>query len=204
MTKKHEIIELPYDYDALEPYIDEETMRIHHDKHHQGYADKFNKAIENNPETAEKEPEELLKDWNLVPKEIMKKVRNFGGGYVNHNFFWTVLKKDMEFKGEIAEAIKEKFGSFEKFKEEFSAAAATVFGSGWAWLVLNEKGELEIMQTKNQDSPLSYNKTPLLTIDVWEHAYYLKYQNKRKEFIDKFFNIINWEKVNEYYLKAKQ
>jgi len=197
-----ELPPLPYDYDSLEPYIDEETMKIHHDKHHKAYTDKLNVAIEGNKDLQNKSAEEILTNINEVPPEIKQAVINNGGGYVNHSFFWEILEKDKEFSGEIAEAINSKFGGFEGFKEEFKKAATTLFGSGWTWLVLN-KGELEIIQTKNQDSPLSLGKTPLIALDVWEHAYYLKYQNKRPDYIEAFFNVINWEKVNELFLASE-
>jgi Fe-Mn family superoxide dismutase len=187
---------LPYEYDALEPFIDAQTMTIHHDKHHQAYVNNLNKALEKFPEWQSRTPEELLADLNVVPEEIRAAVRNNGGGVVNHNFFWQILAKDKAISGEIQKAVDETFGSFEIFQEQFSKAAAGQFGSGWAWLVSNN-GKLEIMATANQDSPLSVGKKPLLAIDVWEHAYYLKYQNRRPEYIAAFFNVINWEKVNE-------
>ena len=192
---------LPYEYNALEPYIDETTMRIHHDKHHQAYFDNFMKAISGSS-LERKEVKEILSNPSKIPAEIKTAAINHGGGYYHHSFFWTILKKKVEFKGEIAEAIKKKWGSFDNFKEEFSKAALTVFGSGWAWLVY-DKG-IEIIQTKNQDCPLSLGKVPLLGIDVWEHAYYLKYQNRRAEYIENFFKIINWVQVDEYYKKAKR
>ena len=198
------MIELPkleYEYNALEPHIDEETMRIHHSKHHQAYTNNFNKAIENT-DLKDKKPEDIIRDLNKVPEDIRTAVRNNGGGYINHKLFWQILKKDVEFKGEIAEAIKEKFESYEKFKKEFSNAALTQFGSGWAWLVISNEG-LEIVKTGNQDSPLTDGKTPLLCLDVWEHAYYIKYQNKRPEYVENFFSVINWNKVNELYLNNK-
>ncbi|HLC88600.1 MAG TPA: superoxide dismutase [Candidatus Nanoarchaeia archaeon] len=192
---------LPYAYDSLEPYLDEATMRIHHDKHHQAYFDNFMKAISGSS-LERKEVKEILSNPSKIPAEIKTAAINHGGGYYHHSFFWTILKKKVEFKGEIAEAIKKKWGSFDNFKEEFSKAALTVFGSGWAWLVY-DKG-IEIIQTKNQDCPLSLGKVPLLGIDVWEHAYYLKYQNRRAEYIENFFKIINWVQVDEYYKKAKR
>jgi len=198
------MIELPkleYEYNALEPYMDEETIRIHHSKHHQAYTDNFNKTIENT-DLKDKKPEDIIKNLNEIPEAIRVAVRNNGGGYINHKFFWNILKKDVGFKGEIAEAIKDKFGSYEKFKEEFSNAALTQFGSGWAWLVISNN-ELEIVKTSNQDSPLTDGKTPILCIDVWEHSYYLKYNNRRPEYVENFFNIINWDKVNELYLNNK-
>lgn len=187
---------LPYAYDALEPFIDAQTMEIHHDKHHQAYVNNLNKALEQHADLQAKTPEELLMDLNAVPEEIRTAVRNNGGGVVNHNFFWQILAKGEPFSGAIAEKIKEAFGGYDGFKEQFSKAAAGQFGSGWAWLVLHE-GKLEIMATPNQDSPLSIGKKPLLAIDVWEHAYYLKYQNRRPEYVEAFFNVINWKKVNE-------
>jgi superoxide dismutase, Fe-Mn family len=198
---KMKVEELGYSYTDLEPYIDKETMMIHHDKHYQAYFDKFLAAIEGT-ELDGKEVKEVLSSLSKIPEEIKVAVVNNGGGYFNHRFFWTILKKDVPFEGEIADAIKAKFGSLDKFKEEFSNAAATFFGSGWTWLVL-DKGELKIISTKNQDSPISNKTIPLITLDVWEHAYYLKYQNKRPEYIENFFNVINWKKVNEYYLEGK-
>lgn len=189
---------LPYEYDALEPHIDEQTMKIHHDKHYQAYFDKFLVATEN---LEEKDVKKILSDLSKIPKEIKTAVVNNGGGYFNHNFFWKILKKDVAFEGEIAKAIESKWGNFEKFKGEFSNAALTLFGSGWVWLVVDESGELEIIQTKNQNSPISMGKKPVLGLDVWEHAYYLKYQNKRPDYVEAFFNVINWAKVNEFYLK---
>jgi len=194
--------ELGYAYDALEPYIDARTMEIHYTKHHQGYTNKLNATVEKHPELAKKSAEDLLKDLNSVPEDIRTAVRNNGGGYVNHSMFWKLLKKDVPFEGELAEAIIAKWGDFEKFKDEFSKAAATRFGSGWAWLVLNN-GELEIMNTANQDSPLSEGKVPIITLDVWEHAYYLKYQNKRPEYISAFFSVINWEQADKNFSAAK-
>ncbi|MFH1592593.1 MAG: superoxide dismutase [Candidatus Woesearchaeota archaeon] len=196
----HILPKLAYSYDALEPHIDEQTMKIHHTKHHQAYVDKLNKALENHIDLKNKPAEELIKNLDSLPKEIKIAVRNNGGGHVNHTFFWQILKKDTEFKGEIAEEIKKEFGSFEKFKEEFAKGAITLFGSGWAWLVL-DNGKLEIIQTPNQDSPLTQGKIPLITLDLWEHAYWKKYINRRNEYVDAFFNVINWEKVNQIYNK---
>lgn len=198
----HQLDPLPYEYNALEPFIDEQTMKIHHDKHHQGYVDKLNAALEGQDELASNNITDLLKDLSSIPAEIKSAVVNNGGGHANHTLFWSILKKDTPCEGEIKEAIESKFGSFDNFKEEFSKAAATRFGSGWAWLVVNN-GELEITSTANQDSPLSSGQTPILGIDVWEHAYYLKYQNKRPDYIEAFFNVINWAKVNELYNGAK-
>ena len=192
---------LPYDYSALEPYIDEQTMRLHHDKHHQGYVDKLNAALDGQEDLAAKSIEDLITELSLVPENIRTAVRNNGGGHANHLLFWSILKKDMKISGEIKTAIEKKFGDLEKFKEEFSAAALNRFGSGWAWLVVNN-GQLEITSTANQDSPLSEGKIPILGLDVWEHAYYLKYQNKRPDYIAAFWNIVNWDQINNNYQKA--
>lgn len=197
----HELPELGYEYDSLEPFIDARTMEIHHTKHHQGYVDKLNKALEATG-LEDKPVKDLLKDINNLPQDKKQAIINNGGGHANHSFFWKILKKDVEPKGEAVEAINKKFGNFDEFKEKFKEASVTLFGSGWCWLVLNEKKELEILQTKNQGSPLSENKIPVLGLDVWEHAYYLKYQNKRPEYVDAFFNVINWEQVNENFLKV--
>lgn len=193
---------LPYSYDSLEPYIDEKTMQIHHDKHHQAYVDKLNKALEKHPNLSEKKVEELLSDLSMIPEEIKQAVINHGGGTYNHNFFFSILKKDVELNGKIIEEIEKTFGSYEEFKKSFSDAAATLFGSGWTWLVFKD-GKLEIMQTKNQNSPISEGAIPIIGIDVWEHAYYLKYQNRRPEYIENFFKVINWEKINDIFLDAK-
>jgi len=192
---------LGYSYDALEPFIDAQTMEIHYSKHHQAYVNNVNAALEKYPEWQNKPIENVIADLNNVPEDVRMAVRNNGGGHANHTFFWTILKKDVEFGGEVAEAIKNKFGSFNEFKNLFAKAAATRFGSGWAWLVVNN-GELEIMSTANQDSPLTEGKTPILGLDVWEHAYYLKYQNRRPDYIEAFFNVIDWKKVNEYFKQA--
>ena len=191
----NELPKLDYEYNALEPHIDARTMEIHHTKHHQGYVDKLNKALEGS-DLADKDVDEILKDLNSVPEDIQTAVRNNGGGHSNHSLFWKVLSPNGggEPAGKLLEVINAKFGSFDKFKEEFSNAAGTRFGSGWAWLVVND-GELEIMSTANQDSPLSEGKTPILGLDVWEHAYYLNYQNKRPDYIAAFWNIVNWEEV---------
>lgn len=196
--------ELPYDYSALEPHIDETTMRIHHDKHHSGYVNKLNAALEGHDDLANKSVEELVSNLDAVPENIRTAVRNNGGGHANHSLFWEVLSPNGggEPTGAVGDAIKAKFGSYDAFKEQFAAAAAGRFGSGWAWLVVNN-GELEITSTPNQDNPLSEGKTPILGLDVWEHAYYLKYQNKRPDYIAAFFNVINWDEVNKRYAAAK-
>lgn len=194
--------DLPYAYDALEPYIDSETMTIHHDKHHNAYVTKLNAAVKGHDDLASKCADELVTNLSNIPEDIRGAVRNHGGGHANHTFFWNIMKKDVKFAGEAADAIKTRFGSLDEFKAKFVAAGAAVFGSGWAWLV-QSGGELEIMGTPNQNSPLTAGKKPILGVDVWEHAYYLKYQNKRPDYLDAFFNVINWEKVNELYLANK-
>lgn len=196
--------ELPYAYDALEPYIDEETMHLHHDKHHNTYVTNLNAAIEKHPELGEKTVEELLADFDSVPEDIKTAVRNNGGGHANHSFFWEILAPNAggEPTGAIKEEIEETFGSFADFKEEFKTAATGRFGSGWAWLVIKD-GKLAITSTANQDSPLMEGQTPVLGLDVWEHAYYLKYKNVRPDYINAFWNLINWDKVNEFYANAK-
>lgn len=196
--------DLPYAYDALEPYIDEETMHLHHDKHHNTYVTNLNAAIEKHPELGEKSVEELLADFDSVPEDIKTAVRNNGGGHANHSFFWEILAPNAggEPTGAIKEAIEETFGSFADFKEEFKTAATGRFGSGWAWLVIKD-GKLAITSTANQDSPLMDGQTPVLGLDVWEHAYYLKYKNVRPDYINAFWSVVNWNKVNDFYAKAK-
>lgn len=198
----HLLPALTYEYNALEPFIDEQTMRIHHDKHHQAYVDKLNGALQNFPDLQQKTVEELVANLKSLPKDVQEAVQNFGSGHLNHSFFWQILKKDVQPAGAVVDAITKKFKSFDKFKEEFTKEAASLFGSGWTWLVLS-KGKLKIVSTPNQDSPLTAGKILLLGLDVWEHAYYLKYQNKRAEYINAFFSIINWGKVNELFEKAK-
>lgn len=196
--------DLPYAFDALEPYIDEETMHLHHDKHHNTYVTNLNAAIEKHPELGEKTIEELLSDMDAVPTDIKTAVRNNGGGHANHSFFWKIMAQNAggEPTGAIKEAIDEAFGDFATFKEEFKKAAAGRFGSGWAWLVM-ENGKLAITSTANQDSPLMEGKTPILGLDVWEHAYYLKYKNVRPDYIEAFWNVVNWEEVNNRLSSAK-
>ena len=202
------VFELPplgYDYDALEPYIDKETMQIHHDLHHKTYVDKLNAALEGHEELQGKAVEELLKDIDGVSEEIRTAVKNNGGGHLNHSFFWTVMKKDIQPSGEILEAINRDFESYDNFLEQFKQAAVTQFGSGWAWLILNPTtNKLEITKTKDHETPIIDGKIPLLVVDVWEHAYYLKYQNRRPEYVDAFIKIINWEQVNKNFLDARQ
>lgn len=196
--------DLPYAYDALEPHIDEETMHLHHDKHHAGYVTKTNAALEDYPELADLSIEDLLKDLETLPEEIKTAIRNNGGGHVNHRLFWEILSPNGggEPTGDLANAINETFGSFADFKDAFIAAATGRFGSGWAWLVIDD-GKLEIIDTLNQDSPYSLGKTPILGIDVWEHAYYLNYQNKRPDYIEAFFNVIHWDEVAKRFEENK-
>lgn len=196
--------DLPYDYDALEPHIDARTMEIHHTKHHQGYTNKLNAALEGH-DFADLDIEEVLRRIDQVPSDKKQAVINSGGGYANHNLFWTVLSPNGGGTpdGELAEAINDTFGSFEKFKEEFSSAAAGRFGSGWAWLSVDSDGNLKVHSTANQDSPYMNGLTPILGLDVWEHAYYLNYQNRRPDYISSFWNIVNWDQVAENYKAAK-
>jgi Fe-Mn family superoxide dismutase len=192
---KHTLPELGYAYGALEPYIDARTMEIHHTKHHQTYVDKLNAALEKYPALQEASVQELVSALDTVPEAIRTTVRNHGGGHANHSFFWPLLKKDAAAKGEVVDAISRQWGGLDQFRTEFTSAAALLFGSGWTWLVWNGT-TLEITTTPNQDSPLSREQAPILGLDVWEHAYYLKYQNRRPEYIEAFFNVINWAQVD--------
>lgn len=193
---------LPYAYDALEPYIDTETMTIHHDKHHATYVANVNAALEKHPEIGE-DLEALLADVDSIPADIRQAVINNGGGHLNHALFWELLSPEkQEPTAQVLAAIEEAFGSFDEFKAVFTQAATTRFGSGWAWLVVNENGKLEVLSTANQDTPISQGKAPILALDVWEHAYYLKYRNVRPDYIKAFFDVINWEKVAELYSKT--
>ncbi len=193
----HEVPPLPYDYNALEPHIDEQTMRIHHDKHHAAYVTNLNAALEKHPNLQSKSVDDLIRGINSVPEEIRTAVRNNGGGHVNHTMFWQIMGpgKGGAATGAVADAIKSSFGSFDTFKEQFTKAATTRFGSGWAWL-LDVGGKLAIESTANQDSPLMEGKKPILGLDVWEHAYYLKYQNRRPDYIGAWWNVVNWDEVN--------
>jgi Fe-Mn family superoxide dismutase len=191
---------LPYPYDALEPYIDKLTMEIHHTKHHAGYVNNLNKALESAPELANKSLEELLaNNCAIVPEKIRTAVRNHGGGHINHSLFWEIMgpKAGGEPRGKLAEAINQTFGSFEKFKEQFTEAALGRFGSGWAWLVLTPDKKLEVYSTANQDSPLMEGNIPILGLDVWEHAYYLKYQYRRADYVQAWWNVVNWAAVEK-------
>jgi Fe-Mn family superoxide dismutase len=195
---------LPYAFDALEPHIDAQTMQIHHDKHHAAYVTNLNKAVADMPELSSKPVEELVKNLSAIPEKVRAAVRNQGGGHYNHSLFWQMMKKNGGGapSNELAKAIDKSFGSFSAFKDQFTKAAVGQFGSGWAWLV-RDGGELKIAPSANQDSPLSDGKTPLLGIDVWEHAYYLKYQNRRPDYIAAWFNVINWDFVAEKFQSGK-
>lgn len=198
-----EVPQLPYPYDALEPHIDEQTMRIHHDKHHQAYVDKANAALEGT-EWADKDVEEVLRNLDKLPADKQTAVRNNAGGHANHTFFWQIMSPDGGGRpeGALAQAIDEAFGSFEEFQAKFKDAGVNRFGSGWAWLVWNGSG-LEVTSTANQDSPILEGKVPLLGVDVWEHAYYLKYQNRRPDYLDAFWNVVNWAEVARRYEAAR-
>ncbi|MDZ5470980.1 superoxide dismutase (plasmid) [Bacillus sp. 31A1R] len=199
-----ELPQLPYAYDALEPHIDKETMNIHHTKHHNTYVTNLNAALEGNEELLSKSIEELVSNLDAVPEAARTAVRNNGGGHANHALFWQILSPNGggEPTGDLGTAINSKFGSYDNFKAEFAKAATTRFGSGWAWLVVNN-GELEVTSTPNQDTPLMEGKTPILGLDVWEHAYYLNYQNRRPDYISSFWNVVNWEEVSNRYNAAK-
>lgn len=198
-----ELPNLDYEYNALEPHIDAKTMEIHHSKHHAGYTKKFNAALEG-VDVGNKTAEQIIEELNSLPEDKKKAIRNNGGGYVNHKLFWTILKSNGGGfpSGELKKVMHAKWGDFDKFKEEFSTAAKTRFGSGWAWLVVNPDKSVEIMSTANQDSPLTQGKTPILGLDVWEHAYYLKYQNKRPDYVEAFWNLVNWTEVGKRFDEA--
>ena len=205
---KHELPKLPYDYSALEPYLDARTMEIHYSKHHQTYVDKLNAALEKHSELQDKSVEELLKDLNAVPEDIRTAVRNHGGGHYNHSLFWTSMAspsqmasygQSQEPSGALAEAIDQEFGRSSDFKERLASVAIGLFGSGWAWLVKEASGKLSIISTPNQDNPVSQGLIPLLGLDVWEHAYYLKYQNRRAEYVDAWWHVVNWAEIEKRY-----
>jgi len=202
----HTLPDLPYAFDALEPHIDARTMEIHHDKHHATYVAGINAALEGNADLAGKDLEALLRGIKDVPADIRQKVINHGGGHHNHSLFWTILGpgKGGAPAGALADAINAKFGSFDGFKSAFADAAKGRFGSGWAWLVVDGSGNLEVTSTPNQDSPLMEGKTPILGLDVWEHAYYLNYQNRRPDYIDAFWNVVDWDAVGARYDAAKR
>ena len=200
----HTLPELPYAHDALEPHIDARTMQIHHGKHHQAYINNLNAALEGHAELAERSIEALLRQIDEVPEGIRQAVINNGGGHANHSLFWEVMSPQGggSPEGELAQAIDQAFGSFDDFKAAFAKAAATRFGSGWAWLVVHQ-GKLEVTSSANQDSPYMHGKTPILGLDVWEHAYYLHYQNRRPDYVSAFWNVVSWPKVAQLYAAAK-
>jgi Fe-Mn family superoxide dismutase len=195
---------LTYAYNALEPHIDQATMQFHHDKHHAAYVKNLNAALDKHPELKSKPVEEMLRNLNSVPADIRQIVRNNGGGHVNHSMFWLIMKPQGggEPTGAIAKAINQSFGSFAAFKKQFNEAGTGRFGSGWVWLVRNKNGKLEVTTTANQDSPLSEGKYPIMGNDVWEHAYYLKYQNRRPEYLDAWWNVLNWDEINKRFAAA--
>jgi len=201
----HELPDLPYDYGALEPHIDAGTMKIHHSKHHQGYVNNLNAALEKHPELMDKSLEELLGDLDSIPEDIRTAVRNNGGGHANHSLFWPCMAPDSKGtpSGELADAIDSVFGSFNALAEVFSKAAATRFGSGWAWLCMDDNGRLMVTSTANQDNPVFKGLKPILGLDVWEHAYYLNYQNRRPDYIKAWWNVVNWEQVSENFAGAR-
>lgn len=200
-----ELPDLPYSHDALEPHIDTQTMKIHHGKHHAGYTAKLNAALEGHADLQSKSIEELLSDLGSLPDSVRGAVRNNGGGFYNHRLFWTVMSPDGGGAptGDLATAIDAAFGSFDDFKAKFAAAAGTQFGSGWAWLCVDGDGKLVVTATANQDSPVSDGLTPIFGVDVWEHAYYLKYQNRRPDYVEAFFNVANWDQVAANFAAAK-
>jgi Fe-Mn family superoxide dismutase len=201
----HEVPPLPYDYSALEPTIDSQTMHLHHDKHHLAYVTNLNAALEKAPELQGKSAEELVKNLNAVPEAIRGAVRNNGGGHVNHSMFWKIMGPNAggEPTGEVGDAIKSTFGDFNTFKEKFNEAGVKQFGSGWAWLVKGADGKLAVTSTPNQDNPMSNGQFPLLGNDVWEHAYYLKYQNRRADYLKEWWNVVNWTEVNRRLKEGK-
>jgi Fe-Mn family superoxide dismutase len=201
----HELPPLPYDYNALEPYIDEQTMHLHHDKHHAAYVNNLNAALEKYPELQNRSAEELIRDLNSVPEDIRTTVRNNGGGHVNHSMFWLIMKPNGGGPptGPIAQAINQTFGSFEAFKQQFNDAGMKRFGSGWAWLVRTPDGRLQVTSTPNQDNPMMEGNYPIMGNDVWEHAYYLKYQNRRNEYLEAWWNVVNWDEINRRFEQSQ-
>jgi superoxide dismutase, Fe-Mn family len=206
MAYPHQLPDLGYDYDALEPHIDARTMEIHHSKHHNGYTTNLNNALKDRPELHGYTAGQLLRGLPHLPEAVRTAVRNNGGGYHNHALFWEILKPGgaSEPSGALADAIKEAFGSFDAFKEKFSGAAAGQFGSGWGWLVVDPYGQMEVTSTANQDSPLMTGAAPILGVDVWEHAYYLNYQNRRPDYLKAFWNVVNWDVVGKKYEEFKK
>ncbi len=201
----HEVPPLPYPFDALEPHIDARTMEIHHDKHHAAYVTNLNKALEKHPDLQSKPVEDLLRGLDKVPEDIRTAVRNHGGGHANHSLFWRTLSPEGggEPDDDLAKAIENAFGDFASFKEKLSTTAVGRFGSGWGWLSVEKGGAVRVEETPNQDSPLSQGRTPILGVDVWEHAYYLKYQNKRPDYVAAWWNVVNWEEVAKRYAAAR-
>jgi Fe-Mn family superoxide dismutase len=201
----YELPSLSYPFNALEPHIDGKTMEIHHDKHHQAYITNANKALEGHPDLAAKPVDEILADLNKVPESIRTVLRNNAGGHSNHTFLWKIIGPNAGGapKGKLAEAINSTFGGFDQFKEEFQKAAAGRFGSGWAWLVVNKEGKLQITSTANQDSPISEGLKPVMGVDVWEHAYYLLYQNRRPDYLKAYWNVVNWDQAEKHFQAAK-
>ena len=198
---KYELLSMPYKYDALEPFIDAKTMEIHHSKHHQGYVNKLNELVADHDDLKKKSPAQILENLEVVPDSIKDGLIFFAGGVVNHDMFWSILKKDVKIKGEVQKAINTKYKGFDSFKEAFMKLAMDLKGSGWTWLVV-QGAELKMVNTSNQDCPLMKGMKPVLMLDMWEHAYYLKYQNRKAEYIGAFFNIINWDTVNNLYVEA--
>jgi len=200
----HQVPPLPYDFAALEPHIDATTMQIHHDKHHGAYVTNLNAALEKHPDLASKSAEDLVKNLSSVPEDIRTAVRNNGGGHVNHSMFWVIMGPNAggEPTGAIADAIKSTFGDFNSFKEKFNDAGLKQFGSGWAWLVRDTAGKLQVMSTPNQDNPMSQGFFPIMGNDVWEHAYYLKYQNRRGDYLKEWWNVVNWAEVNKRFQQS--
>ena len=197
----HSLPDLSYPYDSLEPFIDTQTMTLHHTKHHQTYVDKLNQALSNHPEFRGLSPNQLMRSLADIPESIRTAVRNHGGGHANHSFFWPLLKRKVPLRNPVKNAIERHFQTFDNFERQFTEVAVTLFGSGWVWLI-SENGALRITTTPNQDNPLTVGLTPILGIDVWEHAYYLKYQNRRLDYVRAFFSIINWEQVNAHYAES--
>jgi len=195
----HSVPPLPYDYSALEPYIDAQTMTLHHDKHHAAYVNNLNAALEKHPQLGSKSVEDLLRDLNSVPEDIRAAVRNNAGGHMNHSMFWEIMKPKGGGPptGRVADEIKKAFGSFEEFQKQFNDAGAKRFGSGWAWLVRSKAGKLEVISTANQDNPIIEGHHAIMGNDVWEHAYYLKYQNRRPEYLAAWWNVVNWDEINK-------
>ncbi|HXY49693.1 MAG TPA: superoxide dismutase [Terriglobales bacterium] len=201
----HELPSLPYAYNALEPFIDEKTMHLHHDMHHGAYVKNLNAALDKYPNLQSKRPEDLLRDLNAIPEDIRGAVRNNGGGHVNHTMFWKIMKPKGggDPTGEIGQALSKAFGPFKEFQKQFNDAGLKQFGSGWVWVAGNSKGDLEIVTTPNQDSPISQGRYPVFGNDVWEHAYYLKYNNRRGEYLEAWWNVVNWEEINQRYTAFK-